>query len=374
MRMLESEAKEAFRKWGIETPRSVAFSTVAELDSAYKELGGEVVIKPMGIKGRGKAGLIKFANTAEEARKRFEELEVATSVSKNQIGYIVEEKAKGISKEFYIAISVDYKNATPTLVLSNKGGVDVEEIARSSPASIKRLAVDITAGLNEADVSKLIRELNMPEGIMATARNVYDVFREYDAETVEINPLALTDSGKLLALDAVLVINDDSIFKHPELIEEYKSRKYKTPLEREMGELGWSYVELDGNIGIISSGAGLSMATMDLIKAFGGNPANFLDMAQVDGEGIYKGLKLVAAKPGVKVIFINLIAGLNRCDMMAEGVKHFVAENGVSVPVIARMVGNRSEDGAEILKQAGLKNIEKLEDSVQAVVEAANAR
>lgn len=371
MKLLENEAKEIFAKYGIETPKRFVIEDKAGLAVAYDSMPAETVLKPMGIKGRGKAGLIEFPNGLKDAEEKLDSLSAKVKHDKEASGFILEEKVD-IAKEFYVGVTVDYASGRPVLIMSPEGGISIEDTAKSSPERMRSLHIDITAGLDEPAVRTAIKELGIAESdkFYSVVESVYGAFREYDADTLEINPLALTKDGRLIALDAVLNINDDSLFKHPELEAAYAKRRYKTDFEREMGAQGWSYVDLDGDIGMISSGAGLSMATLDLIKMGGGKPANFLDMAQVNGDGIAKGLEIISKKPGINAIFVNLIAGLNRCDVMAEGVKKFSA-TGNKIPLVVRMVGNMSEEGTKVLASAGIKNIDSLEDAVDTAIRAA---
>lgn len=371
MRLLENEAKEIFGQHGISIPRGVVARTVDDAVAFYASLGSEAVVKPLGIKGRGKAGLIAFVKNANELANAAQKF-FGMDVNGEKITQILVEEKVDIAKEFYIAVTIDYAASTPVVVLSSQGGVDIEDVAKKSPRKVKKMPVDITVGINAAVLEKMASETfgEKADELVAIIDNLYSIFRKYDAETAEINPLVVTKRGELIAVDAVLNVNDDSLSRHPGLAKLDKERKYRSEFERQMGELGWSYIDMDGNIGIISSGAGLSMATLDLIQQHGGKPANFLDMAQVDGEGIYKAFDILTRKPNVKAILINLFAGLNRCDDMASGVKRFLSERKVSVPIVVRMVGNREDEGVQILKEVGLENVPELEKAVEIVVEA----
>jgi len=233
---------------------------------------------------------------------------------------------------------------------------------------VKKIWIDITSGIDYGSVKSALQELSVEnrDGFIKIVESVYSIFRNCDAEIVEINPLAVSVSGDFIAVDGVININDDAMFRHPEF--ENRKKEFRTDMERQMGEMGWSYIDLDGNIGVICSGAGLSMATLDLVSLYGGKTANFLDMAQVDGNGIYRAFEILTQKENLKAILINLFAGLNRCDSMAEGAKEFVTRNKISVPVIARMVGNKEEEGERILREAGIQNFSDLEKAVEAVV------
>ncbi len=364
MKLLENESKRIFREYGISTPAEVACGSREEIFAALRGAKERMVIKPMGIKKRGKAGLIEFADSGEDAIKKLDALDSKMHGHEN-VGFIVEERVD-IRKEFYVAVTIDYAVGEPVLLVSSEGGMDIEEVAKEDKKGFSSMPISLIDGLDREGVLDTLRNAGIEDAdaFYGIVEKAYKIFLDYDAETLEINPVALDSRGGLVAVDAVLNIDDASLYRHAELETLNNERRYKNEFEREMAAQGWAYLELEGNIGIISSGAGLSMSTLDLIKIYGGEPANFLDMAQVDGNGIKKGLEILSRKKGMKVIFINLVAGLNRCDSMAEGVKAFMAENTLDVPVVVRMVGNRSEEGARVLREAGLENIESLEDAI----------
>jgi succinyl-CoA synthetase beta subunit len=367
MKLLENEAKGIMESYGISVPKSATAQDPQGVGEAYRQVGGSVVVKPLGIKRRAKAGLIAFASSGSEAAGAAARMAEKLG-GKAANGFIIEQKMP-VEKELYIGITIDYALGRPVLLLSPDGGIDIEQAAKGDQNRVRRIQIDITKGLDRKETLDALNQLGFPdpEATYGVVERMYRIFRDYGADTIEINPLAIS-GGKPVALDAVLSIDDDSLSKHPDLLKLHKSRKYKTKYEEEMGEQGWAYIDLDGNIGMISSGAGLSMSTLDLIQMHGGRAANFLDMAQVDGKGIARGLEIISTKPGVKVVLINLVAGLNRCDSMAEGVKSFVAANPNHAPVVVRMVGNRSDEGTAVLREAGLDNVASLGEAVDKAI------
>ena len=353
MRLLETDAKELLSKAGISVPTGKRVGTAAEAEAAAREIG-DVVLKVLGKKGRGKAGLIKFANSPAEAFEAAKEL-----LEKSDEGLIVEQKIP-IEEELYLAFTIDFSLKKPIVILSKQGGVEIESVK-----DIKKLPINILVGLTAEQAIEASSFLGHPE-LSSLFQILYKQFRKYDAELLEINPLAITSNGAYAA-DVLIEINDDSLERQSFKVEKISADK----IGEEMKAAGWSYHDLGGTVGLICSGAGLSMATLDLIEIFGGKPANFLDMAQVDGDGIYRGLEILSKKPGVRSIIISLFAGLNRCDKMAEGISRFVKDNGQRVPIIVRMVGNREEEGFQILRSAGLETYKELEAAVKKVVEVA---
>ena len=362
MQLYEDEAKAIFSQFGIMIPQGKVVTTPEEAVAVVQELGS-AVIKVYGVKGRAKSGGIAMVTNPEEAR------EAATKLLKgSKMGKLIIEQRENVRQELYVAITVDFSQCWPVLIVSAAGGIDIEVVAAKEQEKIVKFPIDITAGLTSEQAKAAASAVGMPEleGVLLA---LWKLFRRYDAETVEINPLAVTDRG-LVALDAVLTINDDSLSRHAELAELAKARLASSDIERQAAELGWSYIDMDGDIGILASGAGMTIATLDLIHFTGGRAANFLDLAQVDGDGIYRAFKLLEQNPRIKVIFVNLFAGLNRCDDMAQGIARYVAEQP-SKPIVVRMIGNREDEGYKILRAAGIEPFRELEAAVESAVKIA---
>lgn len=366
MRLLETEAKMVFKRYSITVPEGGMAKTKEEALVLFNSIGKDAVIKPLGVKRRGKASAIFFAKSEVELLDAVGRL-LGSTINGKRIDSVIVERRVPHGSELYAAITVDYQSSRPVLILSRKGGVEIEETARDSPKDVIRLPIDIERGLDASSLDDAWKGI----GMEAMLSNLYRIFREYDAETVEINPIAVSDKG-LVALDAVLVINDDSLPRHKEYAD-MASSAYANELEGLMAKSGWVYTDLDGDIGLVCSGAGLAMATLDLIKIYGGRPANFMDLAQVDGDGLYKALDLLTThRKGMRVILIHLFAGLNRCDVMADGIKRFVTSHDTGIPIVARVVGNMEEQGNRVFDEIHVRNLPVLEDAVKEAVRVSN--
>lgn len=368
MHISEIEAKSILSKYSINVPTGYAVNSSDKVLDIFNKIGTEVVIKPLGIKKRGKAGAVHFAKKAEEAQVIISDM-IDTVINEKLIRNVIMEEKIPIDKEIYLAITIDMSKAKPVLVISEKGGIDIEETQHTSPDEIKRIVIDRSKGLDPKEIMSYISKMSVPNesALLDVIKSMYKIFNDYDAELIEINPIVLS-KDRYVAVDALIIINDDSLSKHP-IIKNSSMPNYKNEQERRMRDNGWSYVELGGDIALVCSGAGLAMSTLDLIGKNGGKPANFLDLAQVDGDGLYKALDIISMKSGIKVILINLFAGLNRCDVMADGIKRFVLSNGMKVPIITRIIGNREEEGNKILESIGIDNIFDLETATKRAVD-----
>jgi succinyl-CoA synthetase beta subunit len=356
----------------IKVPKYKIIGNAEEAKSAYADIGKEVVIKPIGIKGRGKLGLVYTAKTKEEAADATKQLldKISNNANNAKATIIIEEKINA-KKEFYLAVAIDTSLSKPFIIISSSGGINIEEVSANDPDSIVRVPVDITVGINKDEIAKSLLRVSAEQNdsFLNIISNAYSIFRKYDAELVEINPLILTNNNEFVAVDVIMNINDDSLPRQKEISEYIKQHDERSAIVRDMASMGWSYVELDGDIGIISSGAGLCMSTLDLMKLYGGNPANFLDMAQVDGNGLYKALDMMSKNQNIKAILIHLVAGLNDCGLMAEGIKKFVEERNPNIKIVTRIVGNNEEVGDKVLRSINIENIHSMDKAVEKVVE-----
>lgn len=374
MKLYEYEAKEIFARYGLPIPRGRVIQEPKMAADVISEIGAPVVIKPqLGVKGRGKAGVILFATNPQKAIEYCKSTLGKTVMGEKVEMLLIEEKVE-ISSELYLAVTVDYSMAKPVIIASSSGGVDIEEASRERGESIRKIPISISRGILEEDLDLLTStfnafDLNVQSQIRQYASSLYQIFRDYDAEITEINPLALTKKDSVIALDAVLNIDEDSLFRHPELIKRRGKSEKEFQLEKLCREMSWTYIEMNGDIGILSSGAGLTMAILDLIQQRGGSAANFLDTAQMDADGIYKAFDLFYQNPKVKVILVNIFAGLNRCDNLAAGIKRYLGDHQLMVPLVVRMIGNREEEGRRILKEINIKAIPGLEEAVDEVVD-----
>ncbi len=386
MNIHEYQAKEIFRKYGVPTPRGgVAFSG-PEARKVAESLGGNlwVVKAQIHAGGRGKAGGVKLAKSLEEVEKIAEEMLGMTLVT-HQTGpegkvvkkvYI--EEGADIKDEFYLGMVLDRALEMPVMMASTEGGMEIEEVAAKTPEKIIKVAIDPAIGFQPFHARKLAFGLGLPKEeqreFIKFATALYNVYMDNDAEMIEINPLIKTGDGKFLALDAKMGFDDNALYKHPE-IAEMRDLDEEEPTEVEAKKYGLSYIKLDGNVGCMVNGAGLAMATMDIIKHEGGEPANFLDVGGgANPDTVAKGFEIILSDPNVKSIFVNIFGGIVRCDRIANGILQATEKVEVNVPVIVRLDGTNAEEAAEILRNANIKNIipaTDLKDGAKKAVAAA---
>ncbi len=386
MNIHEYQAKEIFRKYGVPTPRGgVAFSG-PEARKVAEELGGNlwVVKAQIHAGGRGKAGGVKLARTLDEVEKIAEEMLGMTLVT-HQTGpegkvvkkvYI--EEGADIKAEYYLGMVLDRALEMPVMMASTEGGMEIEEVAAKTPEKIVKVAIDPTIGFQPFHARKLAFGLGLGKDeqkeFIKFANALYKVYMDNDAEMIEINPLIKTGEGKFLALDAKMGFDDNALYRHPE-IADMRDLDEEEPTEIEAKKYGLSYIKLDGNVGCMVNGAGLAMATMDIIKHEGGEPANFLDVGGgANPDTVAKGFEIILSDPNVKSIFVNIFGGIVRCDRIANGILQATEKVEVNVPVIVRLDGTNAEEAAEILRNANIKNIipaTDLKDGAQKAVKAA---
>ena len=369
MNLHEYQAKQIFSKNGIAIPDGAMAQDAGGVERIAMELNAPVVLKPqMRFKKRGKLGIIRFVDNAEDARREADAL-FGTEVKGEEIRIVLVEKQMSIDQECYLAVTVDYSNACPVIILSRRGGVDIEELSEKSPEDILRCHVNIVDGLGN-DHREKIRDF-LGEDMLNIAERLYAVFRESDAELVEINPLVRTTEGDLIAVDGVLNVNGDSVFRHPELAAYARDIGSVDPVAVKAAENSWTYIDLPGDIAILSSGAGLTMTILDLIHFAGGSAANFLDTAQIDENGIYQAFELLCSAKSAGAMLVNIFAGLNRCDSLAVGIRRYIEDHRVETPLVIRMVGNGEAAGHRILREAGIRVYKGLEAAVEQVVKLA---
>ncbi|MEW6265840.1 MAG: succinate--CoA ligase subunit beta [Thermodesulfobacteriota bacterium] len=373
MRIYEYEAKELLEKAGVPVPRAHLAAGPDEVGRAARKLGRPAVLKPQTLlKARGKSGLIGFADTPEQAIQAARLLLGRVHRGERVEQILVEERVD-ISAELYLGIVVDYAQGHPTLLACRSGGVDIEAAAAGRPDLVMKIAVSPATGLNPTQAEKVGRFLaaGLPPGHAGTEIPLREIslalarlFTERDGEMLEINPLAVTTDGQVLALDAAMAIDEDALFRQPDLVRRRGQAEEDYLQENDHRRRGWTYLKMEGDIGILSSGAGITMAILDLMREAGGRPANFLDTAQMDRKGIYDAFKIFHGDPGIKTVLVNIFAGLNRCDDLAEGIRDFLTEYSTGFAVVVRMIGNREEEGKAILRSIGLSAISGLEDAV----------
>ena len=386
MNIHEYQAKEIFRKYGVPTPRGGVAFTGPEAKEVASELGGNlwVVKAQIHAGGRGKAGGVKLAKSLEEVEKLAEEMIGMTLVTHQtgpegkRVEKVYIEEGADIQKEYYLGMVLDRATEMPVMMASTEGGMEIEEVAAKTPEKIIKVAIDPTIGFQGFHGRKLAFGLGLSKEemkpFMKFAQALYKVYMDKDANMIEINPLIKTGSGEFLALDAKMGFDDNAIYKHPD-IHEMRDLNEEDPVELEAAKYGLSYVNLDGNVGCMVNGAGLAMATMDIIKHEGGEPANFLDVGGgANPDTVAKGFELILRDENVKSIFVNIFGGIVRCDRIANGILQATEKVDVNVPVIVRLDGTNADIAADILKNAGIKNIiaaSDLKDGAQKAVKAA---
>ncbi|MBE9508144.1 MAG: ADP-forming succinate--CoA ligase subunit beta [Chloroflexi bacterium] len=359
MKLHEYQSKRLFAAHGVPIPRGEVAATPEEAHPIAEELGCPVVVKSQVlVGGRGKAGGIKVAQTPDEAERIAGQI-LGMKIKGLPVRKVLLDEAADIQQEIYLGIVVDRAARRPVMMASSEGGVEIEEVARTNPEAIKKVAIDPFLGLLGYQTLALSKGIGLADehrrAFDRVARGLYASFTAYDASLAEINPLVVTGEGSLLAVDGKMVLDDNGLFRHPELAE-MRDVNEETPAEREAREAGLSYVQLDGEIGCMVNGAGLAMATMDIIKHFGSEPANFLDIGGgAKAERVATALRLILADPGVKAVLFNIFGGITRCDEVAKGIVAALDEVRPKVPLVARLVGTNDAQGREILDGSGYR-------------------
>jgi len=374
MKLFEFEAKNILRKYGIATPKGNIATNSNEAELVAREIGKPVVLKAQVlVSGRGKAGGIVSANDASEARKA-----ASTLIGSNVKGVVVKsllvEEKLDITEEFYASVTIDRQARKYVVLASTSGGIDIEQVALASPDKISRYSVDPLTGFSKDNAEAMVTQFSNIDRDDATRFSsiidtLYTIAVDCDAELVEINPLVRTASGEFIACDARIIVDDNALFRHPEFEDRDTLGGDYTPREVEARKQKLAYVDLDGDIGIIGNGAGLVMATLDLVQLFGGKPANFLDIgggARV--EVIRKAVTLVMSKPEVRAVLLNILGGVTRCDIVAQGVIDALNESVVKKPLAVRMIGTNEEAGTRMLQQAGVHICSSMEEAIKEVL------
>ncbi|MCI7410709.1 ADP-forming succinate--CoA ligase subunit beta [Helicobacter bilis] len=386
MNIHEYQGKQVLRKYGVATPRGRVANNGYEAKAIANELGGGVWVVKAQIHagGRGKAGGVKLAKSLDEVATLTDSMLGMTLVthqtgpSGKKVGRVYIEEGLDIKKEFYIAVVLDRGLEMPIFIASTEGGMEIEEVAERSPEKIIKVAVDPTIGFRSFHALELALGLGLTKEqqkpFSKFAKALYEVFINEDAEQVEINPMILTGDGSFLALDAKLGFDNNALYRHSDIVA-MRDFTEEEPSEIEASESNLSYVKLEGNVGCMVNGAGLAMATMDIIKYEGGQPANFLDVGGgANPTTVAKGFEIILKDKNVKAIFVNIFGGIVQCDRVANGIIEATKLTSVEVPVVVRLDGTNAEKAKEILKGAGIKNLiaaENLKDGAQKVVAAA---
>ncbi len=385
MNVHEYQGKEILRKYGVATPRSIPCFSVDEAVKAAETLGGKVWVVKAQIHagGRGKGGGVKVAKSIDEVRTYATQILGMTLVT-HQTGpegrlvkrLLIEEGAD-IKKELYVGMVVDRASQRVVLMASSEGGMDIEHVAEHTPEKIFKVAIDPGKGLSDAEGDEVSRKIGVPEVAVPQARafmqSLYKAFVECDCSLAEINPLIYTGDNKVLALDAKLNFDSNALYRHPEIVA-MRDLDEEDPAEVEASKFDLAYISLDGDIGCLVNGAGLAMATMDVIKLYGGSPANFLDVGGgATTEKVTEAFKIMLKNPSLKAILVNIFGGIMKCDVIANGVISAAREVQLKVPLVVRMKGTNEELGRQILKDSGLPIISanNMAEAAERVVAAA---
>jgi succinyl-CoA synthetase beta subunit len=392
MKIHEYQAKSVLARFGVPVPRGEVTTTASEAGDIAKRLtgggGSSVVVVKAQIHagGRGKGGGVKLAKSADEAEQLAKQMLGMTLITHQtgpegkKVGRVLIEEGLQIDRELYVSLLIDRASGSPVIIASAAGGMDIEEVAAKEPEKILRETLDPGVGVAPFQARKLAFGMGLDGAAAGKLSKVlaalYKAFIDTDASMIEINPLILTKAGDLLALDAKVSFDDNALFRHPDL-KELRDLTEEDPLEVEASKFSLNYIRLDGTIGCMVNGAGLAMATMDIIKLAGGEPANFLDVGGgANAEQIKNAFKILMSDANVKAVLINIFGGILRCDVLAQGVIAAVKELGVPVPIVIRMEGTNVEEGKRLLKESGLNftTADSMGDAADSVVALAKGK
>ena len=362
MDLHEYQGKELFRRYGIPVSDGLLATSPAEARSAAESIGPPVVVKAQVlIGGRGKAGGIKLASSPDEAEARAGEI-LGMDIRGHTVTKLWIERASDIAREYYLSLTFDRSAKKPLFMFTTQGGVDIEEVAATSPEALVRLHVDPLEGCHAWHGRRLVYEGGITDPgeqkqIAAIVMKLYDAFVGADAMLCEINPLIVTPEGEVRALDSKFTVDDNALFRHPD-IAEMRDIAGSDPLEALAREKGVTYVKLDGEVGVLGNGAGLTMSTVDVVTFVGGRPANFCDLGGGgDAQGVVDALEVITRDAQVRSIFFNIFGGITRCDEVARGILQAVGQMGLEQPIVVRLDGTNAEEGRRILGEASLENL-----------------
>jgi succinyl-CoA synthetase beta subunit len=375
MKLHEYQSKQIFFKFGIPIPKGRVASTAGEARQIAEELGGRAVIKAQVlVGGRGKAGGIKVAKNVEEA-EAFATQILAMEIKGLPVRKVLVDEAAAIEQEIYLGITNDRTAKKPVIMASSEGGVDIEEVAANTPEKIIKVHIDPLLGLRDYQARDLAGSIDLPRDYWRdfgmVCNGLWQAYTRNDATLAEINPLVITKENRLIALDGKMLIDDNALFRHTDLAE-MRDIDEEAPSETEARKYGLSFIKLDGNIGCMVNGAGLAMTSMDVIKLFGGEPANFLDIGGGAGaDKVAAALRIILADPNVKAVLYNIFGGITRCDEVAKGILTAIEEVNPKVPMVVRLVGTNAEEGRALLADAKMLTAETLAEAAKQAVLAA---
>jgi succinyl-CoA synthetase beta subunit len=375
MKLHEYQSKQLFARFGVPIPRGWVTSGAAEARHIAEELGGRAVIKAQVlVGGRGKAGGIRLANSPDEAQQLASQI-LSMEIKGLPVRKVLVDEAAAIDHEIYLGITNDRTARKPVIIASAAGGVDIEDVAANTPEKILRVHVDPLLGIKDYQTRDIAIGIDLPrqhwKQFGEIIKALWQAYCDCDATLAEINPLVITKDKRLLALDGKMILDDSSLFRHTDLAD-MRDTDVEAPSEIEARKNGLTYINLDGNIGCMVNGAGLAMATMDIIKLFGGQPANFLDIGGgASSERVAAALRIILADANVKAVLFNIFGGITRCDEVARGIVAAMEEIKTSVPMVIRLVGTNAEEGRQILADAHMLPAETLAEAAQKAVAAA---
>ena len=385
MKIHEYQGKEVLRKYGVPTPRGIPCFSVDEAVAAAEKLGGAVWVVKAQIHagGRGKGGGVKVAKSIADVKQKASEIlgmqliTHQTSPEGQKVRRLLIEEGADIKKELYVGMVVDRVSQVVCLMASSEGGMDIEHVAEHTPEKIHKVYIDPVKGLTDAESDEVSLKIGVPQGSLGEARKclqgLYKAFWDTDASLAEINPLIVTGDARVVALDAKLNFDSNALFRHPDIVA-MRDLDEEDPAEIEASKFDLTYISLDGNIGCLVNGAGLAMATMDVIKLYGGAPANFLDVGGgATAEKVTEAFKIMLKNPNLEAILVNIFGGIMKCDTIAQGVIAACKAVSLSVPLVVRMKGTNEELGKKMLAESGLPIItgENMGDAAEKIVKAA---
>ncbi|GAB4522146.1 MAG: ADP-forming succinate--CoA ligase subunit beta [Anaerolineales bacterium] len=375
MNLHEYQSKQIFAKYGVPIPKGRVAATAAEARQIAEELGGRVVVKSQVlVGGRGKAGGVKLAKSPDEAEELAAKI-LSMEIKGLPVRKVLVDEAANIQTEIYLGITNDRAARKPVMMASAAGGVDIEEVARETPEKIIKVHIDPLLGLQGYQTRDLAAGIDLPKehwrAFGNIAKGLWEAYSHSDATLAEINPLVITGEGTLLAVDGKMSLDDNGLFRHPDLAE-MRDLDVEDPTETEARKYDLSFIKLDGNIGCMVNGAGLAMATMDITKYFGGAPANFLDIGGgANADKVAAAFRLILSDPKVKTVLINIFGGITRGDEVARGILAAMEEVKPKVPMVVRLVGTNAKEGRQLLAEAHMITAETLADAAQKAVAAA---
>ena len=372
MKLHEYQSKSVFARYGVPIPRGRVAGIATEAKQIAEELGGRVIVKSQVlVGGRGKAGGIRLAKTPQEAEELATQI-LGMEIKGLKVRKVLVDEAVTIVKEIYLGITNDRAQRCPVMMASSEGGMEIEEVARNAPEKILKVAIDPLLGLRDFQARDLAVSMDLPKEhwkvFINIAQGLWKAYQENDGTLAEINPLVITADNRLLALDGKMVIDDNALYRHLELTET-RDQDEEAPSEVEARKYGLSFIKLDGEIGCMVNGAGLAMATMDIIKLFGGTPANFLDIGGgASSEKVAAALRIILADRNVKAVLINIFGGITRGDEVARGILTAIQDVKPKVPMIIRLVGTNAEEGRRLLANSNLVTAETLVDAARKAI------